>query len=101
VFRQGAMPAQDATSPGMLADSPAARTQTHAGLGNAEEVQRTLRRAKEHYTQTQEALEGWAGVIMLPDRSVLPAGRAHAYSRLAVHDQHQHRTTSSQISSRR
>jgi hypothetical protein len=95
------MPAQDATSPGMLAELARSETQTHAGLGNAEEVPRTLRRAEEHYARTQESPEGWAGVVVLPDRSVLPAGRAHAYSRLAVHDQHQHRTTSSQIGSRR
>jgi len=49
--------------------------------------------SEEHYARAQEAPAEWvlSGVV-LPDRSELPAGRANAYSRLAV---------ISQVSSRR
>ncbi|MGH3833402.1 MAG: hypothetical protein ACRDRS_23695 [Pseudonocardiaceae bacterium] len=53
---------------------------------NVDEAQRALHQAEEHYTRAQKSPDEWVGTGMLPDPSELPAGRAGAYSRLAVHD---------------
>ncbi|MGQ0774186.1 MAG: hypothetical protein ACT4NY_07180 [Pseudonocardiales bacterium] len=87
IFRQGSLPAQDAASPGTLAGLALHEAWAYAGLGNAEEMQRALRRAEQEYARSQEAPDPWVGVVVLPDRSDLPASRAYAYTRLAVHDQ--------------
>lgn len=85
--RLGAIPAQDAASPGMLAGLAFSEARAYAGLGNVEEVQRTLRRAEDEYARLQEQADQWVvGVAVLPDCSELPAGRANAYSRLATHE---------------
>ena len=71
----------------MLAGLVLSEAQAHAGLGSIDEVERALRRAEEHYARAQEAPDEWVGIVVLPDHSDLPAGRANAYSRLARHDQ--------------
>ncbi|MGH4001135.1 MAG: hypothetical protein ACRDTJ_27165 [Pseudonocardiaceae bacterium] len=87
--RLGALPVQDAASPGMLAGLAFDEAWAHAGLGlgNVDKVQRALRRAEEHYARAQEAPDEWVGTAVLPDHSDLPADRANAYSQLASHDQ--------------
>ena len=87
LFRLGALPVQDVASPGMLAGLVLSEAQAHADLGSIDEVERALRRAEEHYARAQEAPDEWVGIVVLPDHSDLPAGRANAYSRLARHDQ--------------
>jgi len=88
LFRLGALPVQDVASPSSLRVGLAlSEAQAHAGLGNVDEVQRALRRAEEHYARVEEGPDEWVGTVVLPDHSELPAGRAHAYSRLASHDQ--------------
>lgn len=86
--RLGTMPAQDAASHGMLAGIAFTEARAYASLGNAEEVQRALRRAEDEYARLHDQPDQWIiGAAVLPDQSELPAGRANAYSRLAAHNQ--------------
>ncbi|MGH3770437.1 MAG: helix-turn-helix domain-containing protein [Pseudonocardiaceae bacterium] len=80
------LPTREAASPGMLASLAFRQAWAHAGLGDVDETQRALHQAEEHYTRAQKSPDEWVGTVMLPDHSELPAGRAHAYSRLAGHD---------------
>ncbi|MDQ3763738.1 MAG: helix-turn-helix domain-containing protein [Actinomycetota bacterium] len=88
LLRLGALPAQEAASPGMLADLVRMEAHAHAGLGNAGEAQRALHRAEEHYARVHKAPDRLIGTVVLPDHSELPAARGNTYSRLASHDRH-------------
>ncbi len=87
IFQLGALPAQEAASPGMLAGLALDEARVHACLGDADEARRALRLAGERYTRALEAPDEWViSTVVLPDHSELPSGRAIAYSRLAGHD---------------
>ncbi|MGH3943419.1 MAG: helix-turn-helix domain-containing protein [Pseudonocardiaceae bacterium] len=86
ILRLGERPARDVASPGMLASFALGAAQAHAGLGDANEVQRAFRRAEGLYAHAREASDEWISTAVLPDHSDLPAGRANAYSGLAGHD---------------
>ncbi|MDQ3155090.1 MAG: hypothetical protein M3R63_26265, partial [Actinomycetota bacterium] len=85
IFQVGSIPAQQAASPGMLAGLAFDEARAHAGLGSADEVQRALRHAGEHYDRAQQAPDEWVNTAVLPDRSDPPCGPANAYSQLAAH----------------
>ncbi|MGH3937650.1 MAG: helix-turn-helix domain-containing protein [Pseudonocardiaceae bacterium] len=85
IFQFGPIPAQDASSPGMLAGLALDEAWAYAGLGNVDEMHRALRHAGEHYDRAQQSPDEWVSTAVLPDDSDLPAGRANAYSQLASH----------------
>ncbi|MGH3932770.1 MAG: hypothetical protein ACRDTF_22670 [Pseudonocardiaceae bacterium] len=83
LFQLGPIPAQEAACAGMLAGLARSAAQAYAGLGNPDDMQRALRQAEEYYARAQQTPDEWVSTVVLPDCSVLPAGRASAFSRLA------------------
>ncbi|MGH3913757.1 MAG: hypothetical protein ACRDTC_10160 [Pseudonocardiaceae bacterium] len=85
LFQLDPIPAQEAASAGMLAGLARSMAQAYARLGNPDDMRRALRQAEEHYARAQQTPDEWVSTVVPPDCSVLPAGRANAYSRLASH----------------